>query len=287
MVGTLPTYLLTIAYDGTHYHGWQQQVGVRTIQQELKKACGKIGCAGVHVEGAGRTDTGVHAFAQGAHVVVPRSFPGDRLQIALNSNLPEDISVRAVRLAPDGFHARFHSRGKRYLYRVVSSHVRPAIGRSYYHWVRRDIDVAAVRQAAQCLVGEHDFASFATNPGYSRERGTVRTLQRVHVIERRDGFDFVVQGSGFLYNMVRNLVGTLLQVGYGKRSPEWVKEVLEGRERRLAGPTAPARGLYLVRALYARDLSPAGEEPGQEIRAANLHAKETHENGPSDPPPMR
>jgi tRNA pseudouridine38-40 synthase len=282
MVGTLPTYLLTIAYDGTRYHGWQQQVGVRTIQEELKKACGRIGCAGVHVEGAGRTDTGVHAFAQGAHLVLPRSFPGNRLQIALNSNLPEDISVRAVRLAPDGFHARFHSRGKRYLYRVVYSPVRPAIGRSYFHWVRQDVDVAAVRQAAQCLVGKHDFTSFATNPGYSRLRGSVRTLQRVHVIERRDGFDFVVQGSGFLYNMVRNLVGTLLQVGYGNRPPEWVKEVLEGRSRRLAGATAPARGLYLVRALYARDLSPAGEEPGQEIRDEKLHEQGSPENTPGD-----
>ena len=93
MVAVLPTYLLTIAYDGSRYHGWQQQVGVRTIQAELEKACAKIGCAGVHVEGAGRTDTGVHAFAQGAHVILPRGFPGDRLQIALNSNLPEDTQI--------------------------------------------------------------------------------------------------------------------------------------------------------------------------------------------------
>jgi tRNA pseudouridine38-40 synthase len=139
--------------------------------------------------------------------------------------------------------------------------VKPAVGRSYYHWVRRDVDVDAMREAAQCLVGKHDFASFATNPGYSRSRGTVRTLQHVHLVKRRDGFDFAVQGSGFLYNMVRNLVGTLLQVGYGNRPPEWVREVLRGRDRRLAGATAPARGLYLVRALYARDLSPAGQEP--------------------------
>lgn len=262
MVGSLPTYLLTIAYDGSDYHGWQRQVGVRTVQEELEKACAKIGCAGVHVEGAGRTDTGVHALAQGAHIEMPRGFPGDRLQIALNSNLPDDISVRQVRVAPDGFHARFHSRGKRYLYRVISSRVKPAVGRSYYHWVRQEVDLDAMRQAAQCLIGKHDFASFATNPGYERSRGTVRTLQHVHLIKRRDGFDFCVQGSGFLYNMVRNLAGTLLQVGYGNRSPEWMREVLQGCDRRLAGPTAPARGLYLVRALYARDLSPAGEEPG-------------------------
>ena len=260
----MPTYLLTVAYDGTRFHGWQRQVGVRTVQEELERACADIDCPDVHVEGAGRTDTGVHAVGQCAHIRLPRAFPPDRLQLALNANLPEDVSVQAVREAPDTFHARFHSRGKRYLYRVVCDRVRPAIGRPYYHWSRRPVDLPAMRRAAQCLVGKHDFASFATNPGYARSRGTVRTLQHVHLIERRDGFDFAVQGSGFLYNMVRNLVGTLLEVGYGNREPEWVEQVLRGADRRLAGATAPARGLYLLRVLYAADLSPAGEEPGRD-----------------------
>ncbi|MCK5941373.1 MAG: tRNA pseudouridine(38-40) synthase TruA, partial [Planctomycetes bacterium] len=134
-----------------------------------------------------------------------------------------------------------------------------------FHWSRRPVDLGAMRAAAQCLRGKHDFASFATNPGYARSRGTVRTLHHVHLVRRHDGFDFVVQGSGFLYNMVRNLVGTLLEVGYGNREPGWVAEVLAGCDRRLAGATAPARGLYLLRVLYGADLSvPAGEEPGRD-----------------------
>ncbi len=262
MVATVPTYLLTIAYHGTAFHGWQQQAGFRTVQQEMVEALAKIDCPGVHVEGAGRTDAGVHAFGQCAHVVLPRDFAPDRLLLALNTHLPDDVAVQRVVRAPDGFHARFHARGKRYAYRCLSAPVRPAIGRDLYHWVRRPFDLAAMRQAAQCLRGRHDFASFASNPGYPRKRGTVRALHHVHLRQRPDGFDFVVQGGGFLYNMVRNLVGSLLEVGFGNRPPEWLAEVLAARDRRAAGPTAPPHGLYLLAVLYAKDLSPAGDEPG-------------------------
>lgn len=259
----VPTYLLTIAYQGNRFHGWQQQAGFRTVQQELVDAFAAIDCANVHVEGAGRTDAGVHAFAQAAHVVLARDFAPERLLLALNTNLPDDVAVQAVRRAPDGFHARFHARGKRYAYRCVHAAVRPAIGREFYHWVRRPIDLAAMRAAAQCLRGRHDFASFASNPGYPRKRGTVRALHHAHLLARPGGFDFVVQGGGFLYNMVRNLVGTLLEVGYGNRPASWFAEVLAARDRRAAGPTAPPHGLYLLAVLYARDLSPAGDEPGR------------------------
>ncbi|MBL8747643.1 MAG: tRNA pseudouridine(38-40) synthase TruA [Planctomycetes bacterium] len=258
----MATYLLTISYDGSRYHGWQRQAGFPTVQEEMEKALAAIDCPGVRVEGAGRTDTGVHAIGQCAHVVLPRPFPPERLQLALNANLPEDVAVQRVRSAPDGFHARFHARGKRYVYRCLVSRVRPAIGRQYYHWVRRAVDVAAMRAAAACLRGTHDFASFAANPGYTRKRGTVRRLDHVHLVGRPGGFDFAVQGSGFLYNMVRNLVGSLLEVGYGNRPPEWFAEILAARRRSLAGPTAPAAGLYLQRVLYGRDLAPAGREPG-------------------------
>jgi tRNA pseudouridine38-40 synthase len=258
----VPTYLLTIAYHGTAFHGWQQQAGFRTVQQELQQALARIDCPAVHVEGAGRTDAGVHAFGQCAHIVLDRDFPPDRLLLALNANLPDDVAVQRVVRAPDGFHARFHAAGKRYGYRVVSTPVRPAIGRDLYHWVRRPVDLAAMRQAAACLRGRHDFASFASNPGYPRKRGTVRTLHHVHLLARPDGFVFVVQGGGFLYNMVRNLVGSLLEVGFGNRPPGWLAEVLAAQNRGAAGPTAPPQGLFLLRVLYARDLSPAGEEPG-------------------------
>lgn len=264
----MPTYLLTIAYHGTRFHGWQQQAGVRTVQEDLTRAFAAIDCPGVHVEGAGRTDAGVHALGQCAHVVIEREFAPDRLLLALNTHLEDDVAVQEVRRAPDGFHARFHAAGKRYAYRCVTAPVRPAIGRDLYHWVRRPLDLAAMRAAAQCLVGRHDFASFASNPGYARKRGTTRTLQHVHLLRRSGGFDFVVQGSGFLYNMVRNLMGSLLEVGFGNRSPQWFAEVLAARDRRRAGPTAPPQGLYLLRVLYAPDLSPAGEEPGVEPAAA-------------------
>jgi tRNA pseudouridine38-40 synthase len=234
------------------------------VQQELVRAFAAIDCAGVHVEGAGRTDAGVHAVGQCAHVVLPRVFAPERLLLALNANLPDDVAVQAVQQAPEGFHARFHARGKRYVYRCLVAGVRPAIARSLYHWVRRPVDVAAMREAARCLAGRHDFASFATNPGYPRRRGTVRSLQHVHLVAHGAGFDLAVQGSGFLYNMVRNVTGSLLEVGYGNRPPGWIAEVLAARDRRAAGPTAPPHGLYLVRVLYAKDLSPAGEEPGRE-----------------------
>lgn len=257
----VPTYLLTIAYDGTHFHGWQRQPGQRNVQEELERAFAAIDCPGVHVQGAGRTDAGVHAIAQCAHVRLSRPFPDQRLLPALNTHLPADIAVQAVREAPPGFHARFHARGKRYAYRCLTGALRPAIGRSLFHWVRRPVDLAAMRAAAACLRGRHDFAAFATNPGYARKRGTVRELHHVHLLHRPGGFDFVVQGSGFLYNMVRNLVGSLLEVGYRNQPPAWLAEVLASRERRRAGATAPASGLYLLRVLYAPDLSPAGEDP--------------------------
>jgi tRNA pseudouridine38-40 synthase len=258
----VPTYLLEIAYDGSRFRGWQCQLGQRTVQQQLEAAFAAISCPAVHVEGSGRTDAGVHAIGQCAHAVIERDFEPQRLQLALNANLPEDVAVQRVARAPDGFHARFFARGKRYVYRVCVSPVRPAIGRDYYHWVRRPVDLPAMRQAAQCLLGRHDFASFATNPGYPRKRGTVRTMQHVHLIARPHGFDFAVQGNGFLYNMVRTLVGCLLEIGYGNRPPGWLAEVLASRDRRAAGPTAPAAGLYLLSVLYAPDLSPAGVEPG-------------------------
>ena len=151
---------------------------------------------------------------------------------------------------PAGFHARFSARGKRYAYRYVVDHIRPVLGRVLGHWVKRPLDVVAMRQAARFLRGEHDFASFASNPGYERTRGTVRRLDHVHLIRRAHGVDLVVQGSGFLYNQVRAIAGTLQQVGLGKYPAEHVRTILAAKDRSLAGMTAPACGLYLVRVLY-------------------------------------
>ena len=253
----MPKCLLTIAYDGTRYGGWQRQANRIAVQEVLEQALRTIFGQRIVVEGAGRTDAGVHAFGQAAHVDLPRPFPPQQLIMALNGNMPDDIAVRAVREVPDGFHARFHAIGKRYVYRCVTSRLRPAVGRGYYHWVKRTLDVAAMSAGGQHLVGCHDFAAFATNPGYQRKRGTVRTIQHLHVSRRSWGFDLTVQGNGFLYNMVRTIAGTLLDVGAGKMPPDAVLEVLQSRDRRRAGATAPAYGLYLLRVLYPSDLNAA------------------------------
>jgi tRNA pseudouridine38-40 synthase len=259
----VPTYLLRIAYEGTAYHGWQQQPNGPSVQAAIARALEAIACPGVHVEGAGRTDAGVHALGQCAHVRLPRPFAPERLRAALNTHLPQDIAVQEVREAPPDFHARFHARGKRYVYRVCIAPVRPAIGRNLFHWVRRPLDLEAMRQAAQCLRGRHDFASFATNSGHPRKRVTIRTLQRVHLLQRPHGFDLALQGDGFLYNMVRSIVGALIEVGLGNRPPAWLAEVLAAKRRSAAAATAPAAGLYLLRVLYNRDLSSAGVEPSR------------------------
>ena len=248
---------MTIAYDGTRYAGWQVQRGRDTVQQQLERALQTIFGRAIAVEGAGRTDAGVHAIAQAAHVDLPRPFPPGSLILALNGNLPDDIAVHGVRAVPDDFHARFHAIGKRYVYRCVVSRLRPALGRAWFHWVRRPVDLAAMAAAGRALVGQHDFAAFASNPGYVRKRGTVRTVQHLHLVRRPWGFDLAVQGDGFLYNMVRAIAGTLLDVGTGRLAPADVPDILQGRDRKRAGATAPACGLYLLAVLYPDHIAAA------------------------------
>ena len=258
------SYLLTIAYDGTGYFGWQRQAGFDTVQERVETAAATIVGEPIVAHGAGRTDTGVHALRQCAHVRLPeRRSPGELLR-ALNGNLPPDIAVSAVREVPASFHARFSARGKRYVYRIIESRVRPVMGRGYHCWVRRPLDHAAMRVAARALVGRHDFAAFASNARHKSvpsRRTTVRTIHHLHLVRRPHGLDVAVQGDGFLYNMVRTIAGTLRDVGQGKMTPERVGEVLRSRDRRAAGPTAEAGGLYLVRILYPRSaLDPTATE---------------------------
>ncbi len=254
---SVPRVLFTISFDGSRYAGWQRQSGVETVQEHMERALGAVYGQRVPVEGSGRTDAGVHAIAMAAHADLPRELATGSVVMALNANLPDDIAVRSVRGVPDDFHARFHARGKCYVYRIAVSRTRPAIARDYYHWVRRPLDLGRMREGAAHLVGRHDFASFATNPGYERRRGTVRTIHHLHLVQRPWGLDLAVQGDGFLYNMVRAIAGTLVDVGGGRLAPLDVKRILEARDRSEAGPTAPAAGLYLLRVLYDPCIVPA------------------------------
>ena len=191
----MPRYLLTIAYDGAAYSGWQRQVGRDTVQARCEAAAAAVFGEEIVVHGAGRTDAGVHALRQCAHLDAPRAIDEDALPRALNANLPADVAVRAAARVDDDFHARFAAVGKRYVYRVWIDRMRPVHGRRYCAWVRVPLDLAAMRAGARHLVGEHDFAAFATNPGYERTRGTVRRIDHLHLVERARGFDLAVQGK--------------------------------------------------------------------------------------------
>lgn len=248
----MQTYLLTISYHGKAYAGWQRQDGFPTIQQHLEDGFSKIFGEHVAVHGAGRTDAGVHALRQTAHTRIPTEFEPDELVRAINGNVPRDIAITQARPVPASFHARFSAIGKRYAYRFLNTAIRPVHGADLFHWVRFPMGVDVMRQAASYLVGKHDFAAFASNPGDPRPGGTVRHITQARVVRRPYGMDLVVQGNGFLYNQVRAIAGTLQQVATGRIPPERMREILLSKDRSQAGMTAPACGLYLVRVLYPR-----------------------------------
>lgn len=237
-----------IAYDGSRYFGWQRQAGFESVQAELEGALESLTGDAVTVHGSGRTDTGVHALGQVASFHVETRIEDFRLREALNAHLPEDIVIRRLETCADDFHARFSARGKRYAYVLATTRTRPPWGRRHVHWVREPLDLGAMRAALARLLGEHDFKAFASSG--SPRHSTVRRLEHGHLIARRERLVLVVQGNGFLYNMVRNLAGTLLDVGRAKLGPDDVSTILASRDRRRAGATAPAAGLYLVRVLY-------------------------------------
>lgn len=246
------TYQITVCYHGGAFAGWQRQAGFDSVQERLEEAFRILLGEPVVVHGAGRTDAGVHALRQCAHVRLPRAFEPAALVRALNGNLPDAVRVLAVEPRPGTFHARFSALGKRYVYRFVVAPVRPPFGAGLHHWVRQPLDLVAMRAAAAYLRGRHDFAAFATNPGYTRRRGTVRTIHHLHLIRRPHGVDLAVQGDGFLYNMVRSIAGTLRDVGLGRLRPTEVAAILASCDRRRAGMNCEAGGLYLLRVLYRR-----------------------------------
>lgn len=241
---------LTLAYDGTDYVGWQRQTNGRSIQQVVEEAIGAFVPGGprIVVEGASRTDAGVHALGQVASAALDVGFDTATIQRALNIRLPVDVRVLAVEDAPPAFHARFRSRGKSYQYRIGIARVASPFSQRY-SWHSPGIrDLPAMRAAATALLGEHDFSSFQT--AGSDPETTVRTITRLDVLEQDQEVVIVIDGTGFLRHMVRAIVGTLAEVGWGGRPAASVAEVLASRDRRAAGRTAPACGLFLTSVHY-------------------------------------
>ncbi|MEM7516656.1 MAG: tRNA pseudouridine(38-40) synthase TruA [Planctomycetota bacterium] len=237
-----------LAYDGSKFHGWQRQDGFVTPQEELEHALHDLTGGVCPVHGASRTDAGVHAHGQVASFYCDTRLEDERLLGALNARLPEGVSVRALETCSPEFHARYDARGKRYLYVVRTEAVRSPFGERA-HSIRGALDYGAIREAASYLLGTQDFAAFSST-GAPRT-STVRTIAHLRVLQRRRVFAFVIQGDGFLYNMVRIIAGTLIAVGQGKREPACIQRAIQAGERTELGATAPARGLHLLRVLYS------------------------------------
>lgn len=242
-------YKLTIQYDGSRYDGWQKQGNTdNTIQGKLEGVLSRLAGEPVEVHGAGRTDAGVHAEGQVASVKLPDNRPAAEVKAYLNQYLPEDIAVVAAAEADDRFHARLSAKGKVYRYAIRMGDTPDVFRRKYQYRVEEPLDVDAMRQAAQHLCGTHDFRAFCANKRY--KKSTVRTVHAIEIAANGQNLDMTYRGDGFLYNMVRILTGTLLEVGQGLRKPEEMERILTSLDRMQAGKTAPAQGLTLVKVEY-------------------------------------
>jgi tRNA pseudouridine38-40 synthase len=245
-------FKLTIAFDGGAYAGWQLQKRGLGVQQKLEEALARLFPHAGRVHSSSRTDTGVHALGMVAHVEIPKAefrMPEEKLLLALNAHLPEDIRVVSARQCASDFHARFHATGKQYRYFVWNHAAMNPLWRRYAWHVPGRLDGEAMREASQVFLGQHDFRSFAATRNYEPV-STVRTVRRCDLRRRGTLLTFVIEGNGFLYKMCRGMVGTLVQVGQGKIAVDAMAEMLARRDRRMAGMTAPAHGLVLWHVEY-------------------------------------
>ena len=256
----LQGHRLTIAYRGTDFSGWQRQADKRTVQECIETALEKIWGEKISLQGSGRTDTGVHALGQVASFNAARLHAGAILQRALNANLPRDVRIVKCRLVSPAFHARFDARGKTYRYLIWNRLVQDPFTLDTHWHVPRPLDLSAMRKAARLLLGRHDFASFTSNPGYERE-STVRVMKRASIARDESTLVFHFTADGFLYRMVRNLVGALTKVGLGKITVDDFGKILRACSRSEAPATAPACGLYLMKVFYGTDEANQTDRP--------------------------
>lgn len=244
-------YKLTIAYDGTNYCGWQVQPNGISIQEIIQEKASVITREEIIIIGSGRTDAGVHAIGQVANFRTASPLDVFRFQGSLNSLLPQDIRVLKTELVHEKFHAQYSPVGKIYHYHVHLGPVSDPFKRLYSLHLKEKIDLNLLRQAAKMFLGKHDFTAFANQSHLgSAARDPIRTIIRLDVIEEQGGVRLEFEGDGFLYKMVRNIVGTLLEIAAGKYSKEEIAVILASRDRKLAGQAVPPHGLFLVKVLY-------------------------------------
>jgi tRNA pseudouridine38-40 synthase len=247
-------YKLLIQYDGTDFHGWQVQESDRTIQGELERVIGMLEDTKVNVIGSGRTDAGVHAEGQVANVFVRRAFTPHKLASAINGNLWRDIRIMKAEKVPDEFHARFSAKKKTYLYRIVNAPVMSPFWRRFAHHEHRPLDIAGMTEAGRLLLGEHDWTAFASAQSDGESR--IRTVSDFTIESRWDSrasaniLEFQITANGFLRYMVRSIIGTLIEVGRGEKDSDTIQTAIVTGDRSLAGKTAPAHGLTLLKVDY-------------------------------------
>lgn len=239
---------LTIEYDGTNYLGWQKQKNGATIQGTLEEAIKLLTKEEIELVGSSRTDTGVHAKAFIANFKTNSTIPADKFREAINHKLPEDIVIIKSEEVDINFHSRYDAKGKTYSYSIINRDIYPAIGRNYLYHVKKKLNINSMKEACKYFIGTYDFSAFKSSG--SSVKTSIRTIKDLHIDEKNEIIKIYVTGDGFLYNMVRIIVGTLLMVGNNKIKPEEITNIIESKDRQKAGICVPAKGLTLEKVYY-------------------------------------
>lgn len=246
----MPNIRLVIAYDGTRYGGWQIQKNARTIQGDIEDALKKILKEKVKLIGASRTDSGVHAKAQVANFHTKNKIPLEKLTSAVNANLSKDISVTSVKEVSPKFHSQFDAKSKLYRYSILNSCIKDPFSKRYSYKVPYKLNTYLMKKEAKVLAGKHDFKAFQAKSDTATLKNTTRRIKKITIKKEKEFIIISIEGTGFLHNMVRNVVGTLIEVGRGYFPEGSMKKILRSRDRKVAGPTAPAEGLMLLKVKY-------------------------------------
>lgn len=238
----------TIAYDGTNYCGWQIQPNGVTIQETVEKAIEEVLGTKIKITASGRTDAGVHALGQVFHFDNSSTIPANKLSFAINAKLPEDIRILKTEIVSNDFHARYSAKNKTYIYKMYLGKYRNPLKRNYETYIGKEINIIPMQAAAEMLLGSHDFVGFSSSG--SDVKTTVREIFNANIDRNGDELQFEITGNGFLYNMVRIIVGTLIEIGEGKKDAECIAKILNTKKRNLGGKTAKPQGLYLLKVKY-------------------------------------
>lgn len=240
--------MLIVEYQGTNFSGWQRQIGERTIEEEIEKVLKKITKENIKLIGSGRTDARVHALGHAANFKTKSTIPASRFKYILNTRLPEDITIRESKEVDMDFHSRFSAKAKKYKYIIYNNKMPSALYRNFSYHIQRDIDIDKMKDASQEFIGTHDFASFKGRRSVVKD--TIRTIYRIDISKNKDLIEVTIIGKSFLRYMVRIIVGTLLEVGYGNLSRDDIKKIIASKDRRKAKKTAEPQGLFLMEVYY-------------------------------------